>query len=53
MGFQSGIDLFFSLLYWEDNIVFSLLHLENLLYDNNLFVTIQLSKLFSRRNGHY
>ena len=36
IGFQRGIKIIFSLLYEEDNIVFSPLRFENLLYDNNL-----------------
>ena len=36
IGFQRGINLSFSLLYEEDNIVFSPLLFENLLYDSKL-----------------
>jgi|SaaInl7_200m_RNA_FD_contig_21_675059_length_545_multi_6_in_0_out_0_1 hypothetical protein len=35
-GFQRGTNLFFSLLYEKDSIVFSPLRFENLLYDNKL-----------------
>jgi hypothetical protein len=36
IGFQRGINSIFSLLYEKDNIVFSALRFENLLYDNKL-----------------
>lgn len=36
IGFQRGINLIFSFLYEEDNIVFSPLRFENILYDNKL-----------------
>jgi hypothetical protein len=36
IGFQRGINLIFSFLYEKDNIVFSPLRFENILYDNKL-----------------